>query len=127
ENLSNIKFRIGNAYAWDAGTNEWSQDQIRPADFYIFCILQHTDPETVNPLHLKQWTFLVLSTNALNEHCSHQETITLAILRRIPRLSQSIGDSKISIRRGECDFVQFSLSREAVLSKTHVPIDCNTD
>jgi len=29
--MSSIKVRIGTASTWDAKTNEWSQDQTRPA------------------------------------------------------------------------------------------------
>lgn len=35
------------------------------ADCHIFCLLEHLNRETVNPLHLEQWTFFILPTSSV--------------------------------------------------------------
>ncbi len=99
------RFPIGTASAWDAETNQWSQDHTRPADLSIFCILQPTDPDTVNPMHLEQWTFLVVSTEVLNEHCPHKKTITLSRLRKLHHQEvgfEGLDDAVRKVETREC-------------------------
>ena len=52
----------------------------RQADIYVFCVLAHKEPETLDPLNLDQWEFYILPTSVLNEKCSTQKTIGLARL-----------------------------------------------
>ena len=52
----------------------------RKSDIYIFCVLSHREPETVNPIDLSQWNFYVLETSVLNEKLPTQQTITLSSL-----------------------------------------------
>jgi len=44
----------------------------RPSDIYVFCLLNHKNKETVNPLNMDQWIFYVLATKNINEITSVQ-------------------------------------------------------
>jgi len=52
----------------------------RKSDIYVFCVLAHTDKESVNPLDLSQWDFYLLDTNILNMKVPTQKTISLSSL-----------------------------------------------
>jgi hypothetical protein len=52
----------------------------RKSDIYVFCVLAHTDKESVNPLDLSQWDFYLLDTNILNTKVPTQKTISLSSL-----------------------------------------------
>ncbi|WP_019354767.1 hypothetical protein [Streptomyces sp. AA1529] len=84
--LSKVLFSIASASGWDAQTGTSSTEVLRRSDVYVFCLLHHQDKQTLNPLDLDQWTFYVLATRALDEHCPSQRTISLAGLRRLDPL-----------------------------------------
>ncbi|UCH94825.1 MAG: hypothetical protein JSV88_31840 [Candidatus Aminicenantes bacterium] len=50
EKLSDIQFRIAPTKGWYADTNKYSEEIKRQADIYIFCILDHKNKRTVDPL-----------------------------------------------------------------------------
>ncbi len=81
--LSSISFGIAPTKGWNPKTNDSSTEKKRHADFYIFCLLHHQDKQTVNPLHLDQWTFYVLKTAVLNEHMLYQQRISLKALLKL--------------------------------------------
>ena len=72
-----ISFDIGPTTGWDAGTNTYAATPGRSADVYVFCLLNGTDPQQVNPLDVEQWTFYVLPTSVLNRKVPFQRTIRL--------------------------------------------------
>jgi len=74
--LSNISFGI--QPTGDSQSN--STIKTRKSDIYIFCVLAHTDKESVNPLDLSQWDFYLLDTNILNMKVPTQKTISLSSL-----------------------------------------------
>jgi len=74
--LSNISFGI--QPTGDSQSN--STIRTRKSDIYIFCVLAHTDKESVNPLDLSQWDFYLLDTNILNTKVPTQKTISLSSL-----------------------------------------------
>ena len=78
--LSTITFGIQPTRLWDALTNSMVGELQRQADIYVFCVLAHREPETLDPLSLDQWEFYILATSVLNEKCSTQKTIGLARL-----------------------------------------------
>ena len=81
--LSIIRFDIDHKKSWDAQTNTWSNEAIRPANVYVFCIFSATDKATADPLNLEQWFFLVCSTQWLNEKLGTQKTVGLSALDQL--------------------------------------------
>lgn len=79
--LSNISFRAKAALSWDSVTNKQSKIPKRHADVYVFCLLHHDNKQTVDPLNLNQWEFLVLATRQLNDYTRSQHSITLKSLK----------------------------------------------
>ena len=78
--LSNISFDIKRTRGWESSTNEYSGELIRRADIYVFCVLNHKDKKTVDPLNLAQWDFYVLPTAVLDEKMLEKKTLTLSAL-----------------------------------------------
>jgi hypothetical protein len=86
DKLSDISFNIAPTKGWFAETNEYADRVERQADVYVFCLLHHTDQDTVNPLDLDQWSFYVLATSVLNEKRGNQQSINLnSLLKLNPR------------------------------------------
>lgn len=68
----------------------------RWGDYYVFSLLKHKDPETINPLNVDQWDFYVVSAETLNKHLPTQKSISLTKLQTIPHKKCSfheIGDA----------------------------------
>lgn len=82
-NYSKISFSIKAAKPWDWTIDKRSELAIRSADFYVFCLLNHKDKLTVNPLNLNQWEFYILSTEELNNYTRSQHSITLNSLKKL--------------------------------------------
>jgi len=80
---SKISFSIKAAKPWDWAIDKRSELAIRSADFYVFCLLNHKDKSTVNPLNLNQWEFYVVSTEELNNYTRSQYSITLNSLKKL--------------------------------------------
>lgn len=80
---SKIIFRIPKTHGWNSVTNEYDPEERRQADVYIFCVHNHTEKETANPLDTRQWEFYVVATEKLNEACGDQKTVSLAGLKKI--------------------------------------------
>src|ERR1035437_7915560 len=81
--LSKITFSTKAALYWDSDSNKLSKIASRHADVYVFCLLNHTNKETVEPLNLDHWEFYVLATRQLNEYKRSQHSITLKSLQAI--------------------------------------------
>lgn len=81
--LSNLIFGIQPTYGWNKETNEYDTLKSRQADIYIFCISNHTNPLTVNPLDLNQWDFYILNTKILDRKVGNQRSITLNSLKTL--------------------------------------------
>lgn len=78
--LSSVIFSIKPARKWIESTHEYSEVVVRDSDVYIFCLLQHTNKATVNPLEIEQWRFYVVATNELYRLKGDQKTYTLKAL-----------------------------------------------
>lgn len=63
--------------------NNYTVEKFRSADVYIFCLLQHKDQATINPMNLDQWTFYVVPTKVLEERFPDQKTLSLSSLTRL--------------------------------------------
>jgi hypothetical protein len=80
--LSKPVFSIRPARKWDPELGEFVGESRRHADLYVFCLLDHTVKETLNPLDLSQWSFYILPTDrlTLNERYKNAKTIGLRSL-----------------------------------------------
>lgn len=81
--LSEIKFGIRPTQGWDSKTNSYSSEFARQSDVYVFCVLEHKNQETIDPLNINQWSFYVLATKQLNLAVGKQKTITLGSLKKL--------------------------------------------
>jgi hypothetical protein len=95
--LSKISFSTKLSLYWDSTTNKQESVAKRHADVYVFCLLQHIDKQTVDPLNLDQWEFYVLATKQLNDYKRSQHSISLKSLKGLTspvsyrNLSEEIG------------------------------------
>lgn len=80
---SDISFSTRAAKPWDHSIDKRSNIAVRTADTYVFCLLNHTDKATLNPLNLDQWEFYVLATTELNNYYRSQYSITLNSLKKL--------------------------------------------
>jgi hypothetical protein len=79
---STIRFDIQRRLAFDWRTNQlFSTDPLRTADAYVFCLLDHQNPETVDPTNLNQWRFYVIATKELDAKLGNQKSLGLAKLQ----------------------------------------------
>jgi hypothetical protein len=81
--LSKIVFDISPKQIWDPKTNSLSNSRSRPSDVYIFCLLKHTDPKTIDVLNLDQWDFYIMPTKILDEKKPLQKSINLSSLQKL--------------------------------------------
>ena len=79
---SKITFDIAPKQAWNWTTNSFDAAG-RTAHVYVFCVLAHIDPDSIDPSNLDQWSFYVLPTSTLNASCSVQKSISLAGLLKL--------------------------------------------
>lgn len=80
--LSAISFGIAPANGWDHATNTYFGERVRQSDVYVFCVLNHTDKATVNPLDVDQWDFYVMPTGQVNAAFGGQKSVSLTSLLR---------------------------------------------
>jgi hypothetical protein len=80
---SKIEFSIGPTKEYNPDTNKLAKESKRQADIYVFCLLNHKDKETLDPLDLDQWEFYILPASVLNEKILLQKKIGLASLLRL--------------------------------------------
>ena len=81
---SQVRFGIAQSrQAWNPDTGKTMVPKVprRFADVYVFCLLNHKDRCTVDPLDVDQWEFYVVSTDRLNTKCGDRRTIGLNQLR----------------------------------------------
>ena len=79
-------FDIRKTLAWDPNTDQRSDNPVRSADVYVFCLHSHRadDPiDDLDPLNVSQWEFYVLPTTTLNQHFPKQKTVGMESLKRI--------------------------------------------
>ena len=80
---SKISFGVAKTKAWDAENNTHSDKKKRQADVYVFCLLNHNNQETLNPMDLSQWSFFIISTNRLDKEIGDQKNIGLKRLKKV--------------------------------------------
>ena len=99
DRLSTIQFDVAKAFELDAKTNQPGTRQIRPADVYVFAILDHTDKRTVNPLNLDQWTFYASPASALDDKLEEQKTARLSTIQRLTDRAVRFNELGAEVRR----------------------------
>lgn len=78
-----ITFDIQHKRAWDWDANSFAANPLRTADVYVFCLLDHKDPETVDPTNLDQWRFFVVATKVLEARLGQQKSLSLTTLQTL--------------------------------------------
>ena len=81
--LSIISFDIAPTRLFDYETNSYEEKRKRQSDFYVFCLLEHKERETIDPLSLDQWSFFVVATPILDENLGMQKRISLSTLSKL--------------------------------------------
>jgi len=81
--LSEIRFDIGQKKSWFAETNKYNNVCERSADIYVFSVLAEKDRNIIDPLNLKQWFFMVLSSKTINSKFGKQKTVGLSTLENL--------------------------------------------
>jgi len=74
---SSPSFDIAAKRSWDAATNTYAGQPLRPADVYVFALHAHRERSTIDPLDVRQWEFFVLRTRVLDDRCANQKRIGL--------------------------------------------------
>ncbi len=97
--LSTIQFGIRPTQGWDSKTNSYSTEFARQSDVYVFCVLEHKEQGTIDPLNMRQWYFYVLATNELNQAVGAQKTITLGRLKELKPIAVPYGELSASIKQ----------------------------
>jgi hypothetical protein len=83
DKYSRITFSARPTLAWESKTNSLSTERKRQSDVYVFCLLNHKDQSTVDPLDVSQWRFYVVSTEKLNAELGEQKSLGLGRLQQI--------------------------------------------
>jgi hypothetical protein len=92
--LSKITFPIRPTRNWDAETNVQSKDEKRRADIYVFCLLEHTDKRTLDPMNLDQWKFYLLPASVLNRRFPTRKSVGLKRLLKLEPCVARFGEVK---------------------------------
>ena len=92
-------FGIAPSRAWKPDVGGRAKKAKRHSDVYIFCLLNHKDQSTIDPLNVSQWTFLILPTSILNKHCPNQKTITLGKIRKLGATEVSYDRLKTIVKK----------------------------
>ena len=97
ERYSVINFDIAKKKAWDYTKGKHTEIQKRHADVYVFCLLDHKDKSTVDPLNLEQWKFFILKTSILDQKLGDQKKLGLKNLLNLNPEQVRFGEMKETI------------------------------
>ena len=89
ERLSDIRFGIQPTYAWNSETNVYDTEMRRQSDIYVFCVLKHTEQETIDPFDARQWDFYPMRASVLNEQVGNQKGISLSKIQKLGAVAVS--------------------------------------
>ena len=92
---SRIEFDIAPKKSWNPNTNAFEGVPQRHSAIYVFCLLEHKDKSTLDPMDLDQWVFYVIPTKELPSRNSLTLTALLALgptEARYQTLKQAIED-----------------------------------
>ena len=80
--LSKLTFGIQPTFGWNSQTNEYELKQKRQSDIYVFCVHNHTDKTSADPLQISQWDFYLLPTAVPDTKFQKRKSATLSALIR---------------------------------------------
>jgi len=80
---SRISFDVSKSIGWDAETNKLDGASKRHSYAYVFCLLNHKDKDTVDPLDVSQWEFFVVPTREIDEKCGNRKSLSLSALHSL--------------------------------------------
>jgi len=82
---SRIEFGIGKTFAWNAQTDESSDEKIRSADVYVFCLFPERDAKKAAATVLDPggWKFYVVGTDVINERFGNQDKVALSRIQEV--------------------------------------------
>ncbi|WP_432518043.1 hypothetical protein [Priestia aryabhattai] len=80
---STISFDIGAKKTYSYDTNMYSENAVRSADIYVFCLLKEKDENIINVLNTQQWSFYIVPTEILDNLYPCQKRISLKSLGKI--------------------------------------------
>ena len=86
KNHSKISFSTKAALSWNLETSQQSAVKMRHADVYVFCLLNRTSEQDIDPLNMNHWEFYVMSTKELDNYSRSQHSITLKSLQSLTTL-----------------------------------------
>jgi len=90
KDFSKINFSIKAARSWNSITNEMAETPSRASDVYVFCLLNHKEQNTIDPMNLDQWEFFVLSILEVN-NCN----VSTISLKSLQKLTKSVSYSNL--------------------------------
>ena len=93
---SEINFDIAPKYVWTGKGNELSEQKMRSADYYVFCLLKEKDQGKIDPMNMDQWEFYVLKTEVLNT-LGDQKKIGLNSLKILQPMTCKFGEIESAI------------------------------
>jgi hypothetical protein len=73
-------FRLTRAWTSETNTFAPERERRRQADIYIFAVLHHRSKETLDPLDVTQWEFMLLPTTTLDVGIGKRKRLSLASL-----------------------------------------------
>lgn len=82
---STISFDIGAKKSYSYDTHTYSENAVRSADIYVFCLLKEKDESIINVLNTEQWSFYIVPTETLDNFYSCQKRISLKSLEKISK------------------------------------------
>lgn len=91
-----ISWSVGEHFAFDPATNDWTPEKRRTADCYVFCV--YTEKEDRSPakvLDPNRWEFYVVPTPVIDEELGSQKTVALS---RIGGLTDPVTYSRLRKR-----------------------------
>jgi hypothetical protein len=78
DELSAIRFGIGESGDWDVETSTYGTERTRAVDCYVFCLFFEEDRDVADVLDVRQWEFYVLSTQRINDELEDQKSVGLS-------------------------------------------------
>ena len=100
EHPSKIVFGINQSHVYNYETKGYDYDSeqlVRQADVYVFCVEKCQDSDQLNERDLSQWDFYVISASCINEKLGAHKTVTLSKLVKIGAQKVSFCNLKAAV------------------------------
>ena len=100
---STIRFQVPRTQKWERTTNRFEPTARRQADVYVFAVLAHKDPSTIDPMDVAQWEFYVVKTEVLDRELAGQKSLGIKRLREIAGEAVGFGELERGVRRANAE------------------------